>query len=93
MAACALPAPPAELRGRLVFGDVEQIKALRAYESVVSDYTEGDLAQWEVYIEVTASQAFKVFARSKREAESLGKLEVKYMLDDADVFVRAERVG
>jgi len=86
------PIPPPALRGKLVFGNIEQIKALRKYEQQIAKFDGPEMREWIVDISVSYDDRVRVFAASKEEAIdrargefSLGDIDVEYFAHVAPV--------
>jgi hypothetical protein len=67
---------PEVLKGKLEFGNREQIDALRNYEIEITKQEEstkkilsGTLTQYQVTVEYTAEETFTVWASDKKAAE------------------------
>lgn len=81
---------PDVLRAPLVFGNSDQIAALREYEAKVGDGEAGELGEWWVDVEVSLLRQIKVTARSKSEAEGkVMDMSARFVQEaEVDVFAR-----
>ena len=87
------PQVPEVLRKRLVFGDEEQVKALRDYERKVDEYFGGEgEKRWAVHIEVEGTITIHVTAKDKEEAEKKAREEADFDMGDFDVCYSAVEV-
>lgn len=83
------PTPPKILSGRLVFGDAEQIAALREYEALIEKFKCGELQEWVVDIEISHSETVTVTASSRKEAEEIALESIDFNdLDDISATAR-----
>jgi len=87
------PQIPAVLKKKLVFGDEEQIKALRKYENSLKEFfgEEGE-SPWAVTIEIEGSMTVTVAAKSKGEAEQKARDEYGFDCSDYDISFSARKI-
>jgi hypothetical protein len=71
---------PACLKRRLVFGDVEQIEALKRLELEIekeereqSNIDEGNLKEYDVTIQFSGEATIRVWAESEKDAEKMAR--------------------
>jgi hypothetical protein len=85
------PQLPAVLKGRLVFGDGDQIAAVRNYEKQhEAYYGTGDEKRFHVYVEVEYSETITVTAKSEKEAVEKARDQFDTYGLDFDVSFSAE---
>jgi len=78
------PLHPQALRGKLVFGNIEQIKALRKYEQQIAEFDDPEMREWIVDISVSYDERVRVFAISEEEAVEKASREFEYDALDVD---------
>lgn len=85
------PQLPEILKRKLVFGDCDQVAALRDYEKQhEAYYGAGDEKRFHVYVEVEYSETITVTARSEKEAVEKARKEFDTFGLDFDVSFNAE---
>lgn len=86
------PQVPQILKKKLVFGDCDQIAALRDFENRCADYYGADgETRWNVSVKVDWPVTIGVTARTQKEAEEKAGLE--FDAGDFDVSFRAEKAN
>lgn len=80
------------LTRKLVFGDAEQITALKQYESILEKYfgKEGE-TRWSVYVEIKHSETIYVTAEKEYEAIEKAKAEFGMDLSNCKIFFTASK--
>jgi hypothetical protein len=87
------PQIPEVLKKRLVFGDAQQINALRDYERKIEEYLGGEgEKRWAVHIEVEGTITVHVTAKNREEAEEKARDEADFDMGDFDVCYNAVEV-
>lgn len=80
---------PAPLRRRLVFGDREQIEAIRKIEEQNAKRERGEERLFSVDVEISFSETVQVSATCEQDAEEMVNARVRSYLDEADVRINA----
>lgn len=80
--------PPPLLR-RLVFGDLEQINAIREIEEQDARRERGEERFFSVDVEISFSETVNIWATCEEEAEEMVSERLQSYLDKADVHISA----
>lgn len=87
------PILPDILKRKLVFGDEEQISALREYEKRCDEYYGGEgEKRFAVDVSVDGSWTVHVTAQSREEAEEKVRNETFLHWDDVDISYHAREI-
>lgn len=89
------PTVPKELKGKLTFGDLDQIKALKKHVAEYEEYYgDGTEKRFAVHVELEYSETIMVIAGSAKEAEAKAADEFSlHAIDDMiDIHFDAEEV-
>ena len=90
------PVVPDVLKKKLVFGDCDQILALREYESQVAEKElheqVGEEKEYRVYVEIEYSEYVNVTAKSLKEAEEIASDDFSIHDCDYEFHVKAEEI-
>jgi CRISPR/Cas system-associated protein Cas5 (RAMP superfamily) len=80
---------PAPLRRRLVFGDREQIEAIRKIEEQNAKRERGEERLFSVDVDISFTETVQVLATCELEAEEMVNERLQSYMDEADVRINA----